>query len=344
MAVYAAFNESDGFSAITDVINIYSVNDALVRTGVRAALGLWCTGHAAAGTYWGERSFGPLASGWVGWRWHRANDAGTGTPNTAAHFNLFDDQNQSLVAIRAVNDTSGDAVLHFMGGGPVGGTFPIQRNMTGRVDIYWLGHTSDGRIDVWVNGQRFYRFTGATLTNGATGAALARWSPVSHRNAGVRTGTIAEIVISDECTIHARVNTLSFSTSPTVHTMSGTFSNITGSSTNSDESHIAGDVDGEQFVAPPQLSSDRPPSYPNYYLSAVIVSCRARFQSSSPVEGLVPLVRRSGTNYAGARRQLTTTYTGHQLIMHTNPVTGAAWTISDIGAGGSDTLGARVVT
>lgn len=339
MTVYAAFNELDGVSAVTDTTNIYGEGNlfTFLRRGRRSGISLRCTGFAVAGTYYCARDFTPLAAGWVGYVWLRENDAGTGTAVTARHFALLDDTGAPILELRAQNDLSGEVRMHFMGGSAVGAPLPTPRAATSRIDVRWVCHDTLGRVEVWVNGMRHHVFTGDTLGSGATGASECRWYATSHRNASLRVGVIGDVIVSDRSTKGSRVNTLSLE-SYQASTLTGIVTNYNHVNI-ADGTSVTGNSNGQQAVHN-HPANDRPPAA-SLRREAVVFSVRARYEASSPVEGVSPIVRKGGTNYVGSRVPVTTAYTGVQMIMHTNPATSAAWASGDFSG---DLFGFRVVT
>jgi hypothetical protein len=334
MTIYAAFNELDGWGGIVGAVGIdvlSTTNSAVALSGVnRAGVALRVgPDHPDGGnTIYVDREFPPLTNSWLHMRLHRTIYSG-GFYNTPIHqqpaLRLTADNGVPLVELdyntNAQNQQSAPLRLWVLGSNT--GKTMLPPSATIDLDIHYLAHNTNGRIDVYVGGVLEHSFVGNTLPSGATGLGSLRVWAVGL----VQTGDmmIAHVVLADEPTVGARVYTIPLEAVGAQNDWDGSLSNVNGPDL-SDATNVSATADGQTLLA---TQNGIGAIGSGFRIGAVVVSTRAVRGSGAPT-GLTPVFRTaSGTVLTGPTSNVGTIIGPVQMAMQELPGAGRPFIESD---------------
>lgn len=337
MTVYAAFNEFDGWGGFLGAIGsdlIATANANVALSGVnRAGVAMVCPNdHPSGGGVIGlSRVLEPLANGWLHMRVNRSAYTGGGSNATEFSqpaFRLTTDAGNVLVEFEyfaSLNTQNSAGFRVYVMGSLVSGLTLLAPNSTADIDIAYFGHTTNGRIEIYIGGALEHTFTGNTLPGASTGLGTMRWWATGRGSATNET-RIAHVVLADEPTVGARVYTIPFTGTGAVNDWAGTLSDITGTGL-SDAVSVSADTDGDTLLA---TQAGIGAIGDGFRIAALVVSARAAHGSGADITQLAPLFRTAGgTILQGDPVDLDDIIGPRHLVMHEVPGAGRPFNEDD---------------
>lgn len=193
-------------------------------------------------------------------------------------------------------------------------------------DVHLKGG-SVGLVEVYVDSQAMLSVNGNFALSNMHTLML---SPVGvNANDSTTNSIYSQIIVANEITIGSKLATLTLDAVGSNNAWVGTSSNAAADVNEiglDDTTYISAQTAG---LVETWATSDLDPQYTN--VRAVVVSALAKYSATGPKN--IDAITRIGTgNYASAMTALGPGYTPSQAIFSINPVTNAAWTVSDVNA------------
>lgn len=211
--------------------------------------------------------------------------------------------------------------------GTVIGTIPLITTGRFTVDIHLRGGSSGtGLVEVYADSQVMLSVVGSFAFTGIHSLIL---SPTGSDATAVTNTVYSQIIAANELLIGSKLATLVLSTI-------GSNNSWVGSTSDSAATVNAIGLDTTTYISAQTaglvetwVTSDIDPQYTN--VRAVIISALGKYSTSGP-KNLDACTRINAANYFTAMTTLGPGYLPSQAIFSINPVTNAAWTVSDVNA------------
>lgn len=203
------------------------------------------------------------------------------------------------------------------------GVNTLPTNLPFPVDLQISSYGASSTITLYLNGSSTadIAFSGSSAITGVSNLDCAS---VAARQAN---GVVSEVIIADSDTrTLALVTNAPNAAGDANNWTTGTYASINPTTIN-DANVIAVNTTTQDFQA---NLIDLPSG--SFSVAAVKIAARAELTAGAVPTGLKLGVKSSGTVNVGSANTLTTAWVTYERLMLTNPVTAAAWTVSDINA------------
>lgn len=185
-----------------------------------------------------------------------------------------------------------------------------------RIDMHVTSHGATASVDVYLNASLVITGTFDTTVTG-----LSDFDSVFLR---APASNVSEIIVADEDTRSFSLATLAPNGVGAVNAWTGTWADVDETTTNDADLLTTNTV-----ALDSTLTLTDPPSG-SFSVKAVRISARAQKASGATAGSVALGVVTNGSTDAGGDQALTTAWAAYERVMATNPVTSAAWSLTEL--------------
>lgn len=312
MTVYLAGSEGDIFDTFAGA----ATTNALVTISGENRAGVVFLGSSQNST----ATFQALTEGWVHFRFGRSGTTGVGA-QSQDFLRLRNAEGQNLFKLTCSSTTTVSTYTILSQSAVSTGV------SSGIIDVNFKIAETDGFVRVWLNNVLVTQFNGDTrLPSGTQSISNLYASGINSASINF-SAFFSQFLVSDMPTVGSRVVTLPLTVSA-VNDWDGTVTNVTGTDVSGIDNAIKEQVIDQRIrfdVANVASIAS------NEFIGSVSMSASALAELGSSVTKIGWIAFDGATEVEAATSgTLLTTFSGNRVIMNTNPITTAAWDLSEL--------------